>query len=477
MECRNCNKLIADSAAFCPYCGAPTGGERAKNASTGDARNGDAERDGVRTGDVSMGDMSTDGILAGNVQPGGTQMGSKSSEGMGLDGCCSSASVSRHHRLSPPFALIIGGAVIVFVALLFIFSTCSRSFSGGGLASAPSLPTPFEGRVRLRPEGSVRLDFTVLDGESSLSLEGTDGNGARITARLDLIDTDSGSGVYRYDLEELTRGGTSCSIEDIFFPQGVPSDSGSVVDAYIEAISNAQAQIIIPANAVDGDITGVWGIRYTEGGLPYPGIAPKDAGFIFTEIRMSINDDGTFTLAGTMEAVGDDAANLEASLVDLAVTGTWQNSNGGNVSFTPETLRATADGVPEEEISLIGVVPQIYAGVDTADVLRGIDGASGVDGSDNTAVENAGGETSDSNGVNVSSISSWAFMETARVELGVPQYIDYTFEVGEPYYWEGTGMMVTPVTFYLDGYVIASADCDEDGTPVKNMLPYTGGHY
>ena len=421
--------------------------------------------------------MSTDGAPAGSVQPSGAQMGSSRSDGVGLDGRYSPASAPQHHRLAPLVALIVGGAVIALVALLLVFSTCSRSPSSGGIISAPSLPTPFEGRVRLRPEGSAGLDFTVIDGESTLSLEGADGNVTRITARLDLIDADSGSGVYRYDFEELTQGGTSCSIEDIFFPQGVPSDSGSVVDAYIEAISNAQAQIIIPANAVDGDITGVWGIRYTEGGLPYPGIAPEDAGFIFTEIRMSINDDGTFTLAGTMEAVGDDAANLEASLVDLAVTGTWQNSNGGNVAFAPETLRATADGVPEEEISLIGVVPQFYAGVDTADVLRGIDGASGADDSDDTAVENAGNEAGDSNDVNVSSISNWAFMETARVELGVPQYIDYTFEIGEPYSWEGTGMMVTPITFYLDGCVIASADCDEDGTPVKNILPYMGEHY
>lgn len=55
--------------------------------------------------------------------------------------------------------------------------------------------------------------------------------------------------------------------------------------------------------------------------------------------------------------------------------------------------------------------------------------------------------------------------------------MDFTFEIGEPYVWEGTGMTVIPITFYQDGYVIASADCDEEGVPVKNMLPYTGDRY
>ncbi|WP_102372863.1 zinc ribbon domain-containing protein [Enorma phocaeensis] len=477
MECHTCHKQIADNSTFCPYCGMPAGGVQ-----TGSAPSGGSSEGNGQTVDTHQEDLR--GI--GGYQP---------------------VSAPPRRRLPLPVLIALGifGVIVGLFALLLIFSSCSRGSTGGGTVAAPALPTPFEGRVRLRPEGAMGVDFTVLDGESTLSIEGVDGGTMRLTAGLDLVSAESGSGVYRYDLDQLTIDGVSHPVEDIFFPGGVPADADSAIEAYVDALTNAQAQIIIPAGAVDGDVAGVWGIRYTEGGFPYPGLIPSDVGFIFTEIMVSVNDDGTFTFTAAMEAVGDDAASLDVSEAEIAISGTWQDSHAGNVSFQPETLRVTADGVPEEETSLSGIAPQIFAGVDTADVLRGIEGAPS-DGSDDVEPDDAGdaasaaagigadaaqsaaeaqGEPSDdaadsaggANDVDVSTITDWAFMETARMELGVPQYLDFTFEIGEPYVWEGTGMTVTPITFYQDGYVIASADCDEDGVPVKNMLPYTGDRY
>ena len=474
MECRNCHKHIADNSTFCPYCGAPAG-------------------------EAQTGIVSTNGVWTG-----GTQEDTARQEEVFEDDSRQSILVPPRRRLPLPARIALGalGVIVGLFVLLFAFSSCSRGSTGGGTSAAPVLPTPFEGRVRLRLEGAVGMDFTALDGESTLSIEGADGSTMKLIAGLDLVDAESGSGVYRYDFEQFTNNDVPYTIEEIFST----SDDGSPIDMYVDALTNAQAQLIIPAGAVDGDVTGVWGIRYTQGGLPYLlGIVPIDAGLIFTEITISINDDGTFTLTAAMEAVGDDAANLDVSEADVTITGTWQKLDAGNVSLQPETLRATADGVPDEETSLSGTAPQIVVGVDSADALRGIEGSSS-EGSDGVVSDDAGDaasaaagvgadavqlvpeaqpEPSDdaaesaggSNNVDVSTITDWAFMETARMELGVPQYMDFTFEIGEPYYWEGGGMMVTPITFYQDGYTIASADCDEDGTPVKNMLPYTGDRY
>lgn len=472
MECRNCHKHIADNSTFCPYCGTPTG------------------------------DTQVEIVPMDSARKDGMQMGGGQEEAFGGDGRQPVPAPPRR-RLPLPARIALGtfGVIVGLFVLLLIFSSCSRGSTGSGTVAVPTLPTPFEGRVRLRPEGGNGMDFTVLDGESTLTLEGT-GDDGRAVAGLELVSEEAGSGVYRYDLDQLTVGGAPYTFEEIFSSE----DGGSTIDMYVDALTSAQAQVIIPEGAVNGDVTGVWGIRYTQGGLPYLfGFVPKDAGFIFTEIMASINDDGTFTLTSAMEAVGDNADSIEVSGVDITVTGTWQQSDAGNISIQPETLRATADGVPEEETSLSGIVPQIYVGVDTADVLGGIEEEpSG--GPDDAAPDDAGDaalaaadvgsdaaqsitevqpEPSDeaadlaggSNDVDVSTITDWAFMETARMELGIPQYMDFTFEIGEPYVWEGTGMTVTPITFYQDGYIIASADCDEDGTPVKNMLPYTGDRY
>lgn len=476
MECRTCGKRIADSSTFCPYCGAPVGETQAGIVPTNDVWTGGTQEDTARQEEV-FGDDSRQSI---SVPP------------------------RRRLPLLARIALGVLGVIVALFVLLLAFSSCSRGSTGGGTSAAPVLPTPFEGRVRLRLEGAAGMDFTVLDGESTLSIEGA-GDDGKAVAGLELVGEEAGSGVYRYDLDQLTVAGVPYSFEEIFLPGGVSADGDSAAEAFSDALTSVQAQLIIPAGAVDGDVTGVWGIRYTEGGFPYLGIAPNDVGFIFTEVIVSINDDGTFTLTAAMEAVGDNAASLDVSEADITITGTWQKLDAGNISFQPEMLRATADGVPEEETSLSGTAPQIVVGVDSADALRGIEGSSS-EGSDGVVSDDAGDaasaaagvgadavqsvpeaqpEPSDdaadsaggSNDVDVSAITDWAFMETARMELGVPQYMDFTFEIGEPYYWEGGGMMVTPITFYQDGYTIASADCDEDGTPVKNMLPYTGDRY
>ena len=213
MECRNCHKQIADNSTFCPYCGMPTGG--------------------VQTGGVPAGDTRQEGMHGiGGYQP---------------------VSTPPRRRLPLPALIALGvfGVIVGLFALLLIFSSCSRGSTGGGTVAAPALPTPFEGRVRLRLEGIMGVDFTVLDGESTLSIEGVDGGTMRLTAGLDLVSAESGSGVYRYDLDQLTIDGVSHPVEDIFFPGGVPADADSAIEAYVDALTNAQAQIIIPAGAVD----------------------------------------------------------------------------------------------------------------------------------------------------------------------------------------------------------------------------------
>lgn len=66
------------------------------------------------------------------------------------------------------------------------------------------------------------------------------------------------------------------------------------------------------------------------------------------------------------------------------------------------------------------------------------------------------------------------FVQRAREELGVPDDPSITYEIGEPYYWEGVGVTVTPITFYEGGAVCASADCSDDGSPATSILNYPG---
>lgn len=66
------------------------------------------------------------------------------------------------------------------------------------------------------------------------------------------------------------------------------------------------------------------------------------------------------------------------------------------------------------------------------------------------------------------------FVRTARKELGVPNDPDITYQIGEPYYWEGVGITVTPITFYQGDVIVASADCTDEGSPATTILAYPG---
>ena len=89
-----------------------------------------------------------------------------------------------------------------------------------------------------------------------------------------------------------------------------------------------------------------------------------------------------------------------------------------------------------------------------------------------TDSESASGEETSTDTTPESTESS--FVQTARAELGVPDDPSITYEIGSPYYWEGAGITVTPITFYKDGVVVASADCTDDGSPATTILGYPG---
>lgn len=67
-----------------------------------------------------------------------------------------------------------------------------------------------------------------------------------------------------------------------------------------------------------------------------------------------------------------------------------------------------------------------------------------------------------------------SFVQTAREELGVPDDAAITYQIGEPYYWEGAGITVTPIAFYQGDVLVASADCTADGSPATTILGYPG---
>lgn len=64
------------------------------------------------------------------------------------------------------------------------------------------------------------------------------------------------------------------------------------------------------------------------------------------------------------------------------------------------------------------------------------------------------------------------FVRNARLGLHVPDDPSITYRVFDPYYWEGAGIWVTPVTFYRGEDVVASADCDDQGNPIKSLNGY-----
>ncbi len=67
-----------------------------------------------------------------------------------------------------------------------------------------------------------------------------------------------------------------------------------------------------------------------------------------------------------------------------------------------------------------------------------------------------------------------AFLQAARKGLRVPDRSDITWQVEEPYLWEGTGMRVASVSFYEKGVLVAMGDCDiRSGKPMRSIVTYT----
>ena len=50
--------------------------------------------------------------------------------------------------------------------------------------------------------------------------------------------------------------------------------------------------------------------------------------------------------------------------------------------------------------------------------------------------------------------------QIARQKLGIPNWVDVDCIYGAPYYWQGAGMYMTPVSFYQGGEYVAGADFD-----------------
>ena len=67
------------------------------------------------------------------------------------------------------------------------------------------------------------------------------------------------------------------------------------------------------------------------------------------------------------------------------------------------------------------------------------------------------------------------FKEKARKALGVPDYPQVDAIYGAPWYWEGAGMYLTPISFYHNGELVARADFDiETRENAKSILMYNG---
>lgn len=61
---------------------------------------------------------------------------------------------------------------------------------------------------------------------------------------------------------------------------------------------------------------------------------------------------------------------------------------------------------------------------------------------------------------------------TAREALGVPTDRTIICSVGKEYYWEEGQQYLRSVSFLEDGELCAGADCAQDGTPIRNIVPY-----
>lgn len=66
-----------------------------------------------------------------------------------------------------------------------------------------------------------------------------------------------------------------------------------------------------------------------------------------------------------------------------------------------------------------------------------------------------------------------AFVETARVGLGVPDDPDVTYRMGERSFWEGAGTYVWLIEFFRDDEMVATALCTSDGAPARSIMAYS----
>lgn len=455
MQCHECHRIIADNATFCPYCGKPV------------------EREQQKRGERRKRHRNT-------------------REG------------HSRHRIPRP-VLVVAVVIVAFVGFISIFGGGGSQNAGNRDAAPTSTrPDPFEGHIQFLIEDRLVVDFTVKDMWAILSLDDTVGGVMDLIAGLTPNSTEAGSGVFDYELAHVNINEDSYAMEGFPAVAELAVGDGPTRTQCIDALTNVRAQIIIPTDAMQGQIAGTWGIRYEQGGLPIrDALLPADDAPVYTELLLTINADGTFVLESVACLPSDEHPKLDdAPKVEYTVTGDWWGPDVSNVTFQAETLRVVRDGVSEAESSLLGIIPPMYAGLNVSDASGPEDVPTEVEVDEAGAPEEQTGEPSGSDGaetelspdaelegqpadngtggqpeVDISAITDWAFVESARLGLGVPNYISYTFEVGDPYYREGIGMTVTPITFYQDGYVIASAECDEDGTPLSNMLPYTGDRY
>ncbi|HJG37078.1 zinc ribbon domain-containing protein [Enorma phocaeensis] len=434
MECRNCSKHIADNATFCPYCGTPTGTVRPEDPPCDDAR-------GQR-----------------GVKP--------------------------PHRGLPLPVLIGGGAMIVIAALVLVLF----GFNSIGRSSAP-LPEPFEGTVEIVIEDMIYSSFSVQDGQSTWTLENplSEGLPLEISAGLNLVAQESGSGVYEYDLKDMTWGGASASAEEAISALGLSSANNLLLQS--------QAQIIIPAGAGEGDIVGTWGVRYESGGLPttVPN-QPDSRSSVITELTLDVKQDGTFSLTVAYEVADDGDTTVsegsgmrgeswqdhieqqEESYLEqtgvvenaLVFVGTWYGEDAQDLTFQPETSYQIVDGTSSEPEPVSHVIPPVYAGLTLP--------TSAADSSDSaTDSGDAGQMVQEAPGfLDPEAMAEAAFVANAREGLWVPDDPAITYAIYEPSYWEGTGTWVTLIEFYEDGELVASAYCADDGTPVRSMYAYSG---
>lgn len=325
MLCRECKRAMADNATFCPYCGTKVERRRTRRRRKRRQKDGEGPRP--------------------------------------------------HYHVPKPL-IIVAAVVVVFVGFVVVFgggdgrgsSGVSNYASSAGEATAtpPSeLPELFEGHIQYVIEDMIVIDLVVQDGWAILSMDDTVGVTNDFVAGIFPDSVEMGSGVYDYELAHVDLNGTSYSMEE--FPSAAEAIIGDVSaqTQFIDALTDARAQIIVPTGALQGGITGTWGVRFEQGGLPMlNALLPADDAPIYTELLLTVNEDGTFVLASVARLATDEYSGLEDTPeVEYTVTGIWQGLDASNLTFQAETLRVVRDGVSESESSLLGIIPPMYVGV------------------------------------------------------------------------------------------------------------------